>query len=101
MDHSAGIQRDGEAQAAAHSFGSVRWLSEPRALSPLELTIAESERQKDTARAQVDSRRELAPGAQSRAELAALAKRCTPIVVIAAGAGMTVAGARDGPIAAR
>ena len=39
------------------------------------LTLAERERQEETARAPVDGRRELAPGRQSAAELAALAER--------------------------
>jgi hypothetical protein len=39
------------------------------------LTLAERERQEETARAPVDRRRELAPRRQSAAELAALAEK--------------------------
>jgi hypothetical protein len=58
---------------ATHSLVPVRWLSEPRALSFFELTLAE-QCQQQTARALVDGRRELPPGLRSQAELASLAE---------------------------
>ena len=57
-----------------HGAYLVRRLRSLAALSLYELTSAEPERQEETARAQVDGRRELAPGALALPQLATRAK---------------------------
>jgi hypothetical protein len=74
------VQRDGEAQMATHFlFRSGGRLSP--APSVFVLTLVER-CQKLTSRAQLDGRRELAPGARLRAELTSLAEwRCQTLWV--------------------